>query len=327
MKTTTALITGLVALGFVRADADDLECPPLAAAIAEMQALGLECDSAAELAESLLKVQGHATLVGADGERREISFGRDRKIRLKDGGMELDLGFAPDQAAIEDYVRELGDLYAQLGPDPALIDKALAGLDDLDRFGAARIRGFVIDEDGSRHDFAFGNAADDAAKKFSKKMQDGGVMLKLRMAPGESAMALLRQVAGSPATPPPPAAGSSEPAAPELLEQALTDPETRSLLNEGLKDPAVQGLLKRGLEDPETMKLAEDALASEAARGLLGRFLGVPATPAKEADAPAPEPAQPAADDPRDAEIRDLKRELREQRLMLERLLERLGSR
>lgn len=86
MKTATALIAGMAVLGISQAVGEEPVRPPLAEAIAAVQAHGFNRGSVSELADLLLQAQGRATIIGHDGQRRDYTFGPKRKIRLKDGG-------------------------------------------------------------------------------------------------------------------------------------------------------------------------------------------------------------------------------------------------
>jgi len=334
MKTMTALVTGLAVLGPFQArasgenpagDAGD-GAVPRSAGQAEGVA-GAECfdyaqvwDRVAGMAESLIEVEGSAVVIRPDGQRQEHRFGQEKRIRLKNGGVKVELRLAPDRNVWDQYIHDFVVLFHERGPDAAVIEKALDGIRQIDDFGALQIRGLVIEPGGAKHDFVFGNAANDTPKRFAAKMQDGGVVANLRMAPGEAAVALLglAAVQSEIGKPRGNEAQESKSAGPPLA-QALSDPDTLKLLRQGLQDPAIQGMINEGLSDPETRKLAEAALQSDLAQGLLNQFLpGAAARPAK------PKAVAEPSEDPRDAEIRELKLEIERQRLMLEKILEKL---
>ncbi len=81
----------------------------------------------------------------------------------------------------------------------------------------------MIEPGGAKHNFVFGNAANDTPKRFTAKMQDGGIVANLRMVPGEAAMTLLglAAVQSEIGKPPGKEAQESESTGPPL-EQALS---------------------------------------------------------------------------------------------------------
>jgi len=285
--------------------------------------------------EPLVKAQGRAFFVGPDGVAREFKFGEEKKLENRYGGVRMELKVAPNQAGVEKLMNELKAAYEEDGLDRKFLKKALAGLRNFDQLADAKLHGFVVGPDGVRREVVLGNAAGMKPEKLEERVKEGGAALELGIEPGPDLVDFIGEVLGDDATPKRPGQGAGDPGVADLLGQAM-------------KDPALKGLLQKGLSDPAAMKLMEQALKDGAARELMRQLLGGQAKPEppKPAKPKAQEPAKPGAgkskkegqpksaararakaDEDRDAEVRELKREFKEQRAMLEKILGLLEER
>lgn len=169
----------------------------------------------------------------------------------------------------------------------------------------------------------------------------GDTDLEPKADPREALQGLLGEVLGNPETL-------------KRLGEAAGRPEISGLLGEALKEPGLQGLLQQGLNSPELQKMAEDAMKSGEVQEMMKRFLGGGADFQPEKSKAKPEEkakakrekksrepskrrrarekgenkakagAEVKEADPRDMEIKALKRELKEQRALLQEILEKL---
>ncbi|MFP6858135.1 MAG: hypothetical protein VCA73_12730 [Roseibacillus sp.] len=284
-----------------------------------------------------LKVQGRAVLIAPNGTRREFSFGdapaKKLKKRIADGGVHLELKLAPDMAALEKFKARIEKHLKTAGLDAALLELALSGLKNIDDFGDVQIRGLAVGPDGKAQKLEFGDDLEAKARKFDRKMQDGGgVQLELGLKPNASLMQLLNKILQSPAALDLLEQGRQNPEALNLLEQAAKDPKLMDLLAKGAQDPQLMKLLQEGLEDADLSAL----LAQQLNNGNAEKWLELLRSPSEiqpKSEAAPPEEDESKArrsdsqekDQPgRDAEILELRRELAEQRALLNKILGKL---
>lgn len=221
----------------------------------------------------LVKVEGHAYIVGPDGKVEKVEFGENTPLKLDKGGAKVELKVAPKNKAIEQFKKELEATFEEKGLDKKLLEQALKALENPEKLGHFQLRGLMLGPDGQPHEFHLGDEKEKPEKMDQRMKKEGGAGAELKVEPGEGLTDLLGKALSNPETLKSLGEAAGNPNLGNLLGDALKDPAIQGLLQQGLNNPEARKRMQEGLGDPNLLKMAEGFLKDENMQKLAEGFL------------------------------------------------------